>query len=250
MSKNLINKSLRLPSGLLVATFSGWIAMTGCTTDRHLGNGDPVTTPGVRTSPTSGVGGSESAPTAPSNPPMMSSSGIAPRSAPRPMSAAEAAAMMVDNLPPVRILGPSSPGTAERGYVSEGIETGQFIEPDPASALDVNVTTEAFVPVTGLAALAENVVVPQLVERVPPMLPNTTLDAGTGVTVPRATNGDIRTLAPRAGAATPAGSRSSVAATAVDRSGRTLLTPTGASGDVRVMRTVDGRVVVTNARSQ
>lgn len=206
MSRNLKQRNLRAPSGLLAVALSTSLAFAACTTDRTLGNGDPVTTPGVRTTPTSGVGGSESAPTTPeSNPPMMSSSAL--RSAPTAMSAAEAAARMVDNLPPVRVLGPSSPDAAERGYVSEGLETGQFIEPDPARSLDLDIGTESAVPVTGLAVTAENVVVPQLVQPVPPMLPESS-----------AMNAATRTLRPT----------------------------NATSGTVRVMRTSDGRVVVTN----
>lgn len=212
MSKNLRNQNLRARSGLLAVAFSASLALAGCTTDRHLGNGDPVTTPGVRTSPTSGVGGSETAPTNP-NPAMMSSSsaGVELRSAPRPISAAEAAALMVDNLPPVRVLGPSSPDAAGRPYESDGIETGQFIEPDPSATLDLTVGTQAAAPATGLAVLADNVVVPQVVQPVPPMLPESS---------------------------------------AMGAASRSLRATNAASGGVRVMRTGDGRVVVTNARSQ
>lgn len=207
MSKTLKKIKLRGPSGLLAVAFSASIVLAGCSTDRHLGNGDPVTTPGVRTSPTSGVGGSETAPTTP-NPPMMSSSGVALRSAPPPISAAEAAALMVDDLPPVRVLGPSSPDAAASPYVSDGIETGQFVEPDPAAMLNVDAGAQRTVPATGLAVLADNVVVPQVVQPVPPMLPESSA----------------------MGAAT-----------------RTLRATNAASGSVRVMRTGDGRVVVTNA---
>lgn len=111
------------------------MAAFGCTTDRNLGNGDPVTTPGVRTSPTgSSSPGSESAPT---NPPMYSSSASYDQALPPVsrrnirLSPDQAAAVMAQHQaqPRVRVLGPSGAGMAagsstvaagQRGYVSDG----------------------------------------------------------------------------------------------------------------------------------
>jgi hypothetical protein len=47
MSKSLIEKNLG-KSTLAAVSLVLTIAAFGCTTDRNLGNGDPVTTPGLR----------------------------------------------------------------------------------------------------------------------------------------------------------------------------------------------------------
>jgi hypothetical protein len=105
------------------------MAAFGCTTDRHLGNGDPITTPGVRTSPTGGAAtGSETAPTPP---PMTSASRFDAAAATgriQRLSPDEAAAIVAANLPRVRVLGPSSPGAPGQGYASDG-RTGTFSWP-------------------------------------------------------------------------------------------------------------------------
>lgn len=274
MIKNLKNRQLRQRSTLLAVALSTTLALGACTTDRHLGDGDPVTTPGVRTTPTSGVGGSESAPT---NPPMMSSTGVAVRSAPRPMSAAEAAALLVDNLPPVRVLGPSSPDAATRGYVSEGLQTGQFVNPairtNPQLSVNSSISSQPVEAVTsgvgGVAGLAGGVA-PAIVSA-----PGTTVTALSGATgsvaaTPVVTNAIAATgvaapapgtglaLGGNAGAVSvPTGtvvttSTGTVATTAAANTSRRLLTTssaaTGANG-VRIVRATDGRVIVTNANS-
>jgi hypothetical protein len=277
MTKNLKNSKLRQRSTLLVVALSTTLALGACTTDRHLGDGDPVTTPGVRTTPTTGVGGSESAP---SNPPMMSSTGIAVRSAPRPMSAAEAAALLVDNLPPVRVLGPSSPDAATRGYVSEGLQTGQFVNPairtNPQLSVNSSISSQPVEAVTsgasGVAAVAGGVA-PVIAGA--PATTLTTLNSSTATVVgaaPVVTNAGAATgiAAPANGSGLAVGgnvgavgvptgtsvttstSGVTVATTAAANTTRRLVTTSSANtgaGGVRIVRSTDGRVVVTNADS-
>jgi hypothetical protein len=132
MSKTLKSNNLfERPANrtLLAVSLCAIMAAFGCTTDRNVGNGDPVVTPGLRTSPTGNLGGSE---TAPMPPPMMSSySGEALPTVQRRVarvSAAEAAAIMAEHQPRVRYLGPGAPGAPNRPYVSDG-RTNQFTNP-------------------------------------------------------------------------------------------------------------------------
>lgn len=134
MSKVLTHKSLRRRSplrALLVVSLTISLAAVGCTTDRTLGDGDPVTTPGVRSMPTGGTStGSESGS---QNPPMMSSSRFdevaLPVVRPRRLTPDEAALIMAERAPRVRVLGPAMPGDPGRPYASEGLVTGQWINP-------------------------------------------------------------------------------------------------------------------------
>lgn len=119
MSKALKNSNLSGGSGtraLLVISLSAALAAFGCTTDRNIGNGTPLTTPGMRVSPTSGSAspGSETAPTTP--PSMTSSSSLSAQPLPVVqrrsvrVSPAEAAAIMAQHQPRVTYLGPADPG--------------------------------------------------------------------------------------------------------------------------------------------
>jgi hypothetical protein len=108
---------------LLVISLCAAMAAFGCTTDRNLGNGDPVVTPGLRTSPIGGNSSGSETPVVP--PPMMSSyTGadalpvVRPRLAPQ-TTAAEAAAIMAEHQPRVRVLGPASPDSGGRPYYSD-----------------------------------------------------------------------------------------------------------------------------------
>lgn len=119
MSKSLSKSNLSERSAtrpLLAVFLCASMAAFGCTTDRNLGNGDPVVTPGVRSVPTGGSSaGSESEPVPP---PMMSSStdGSHPRIA--RLTADQAAAIMAQQQR-VRVLGPASPDNGGRPYVSD-----------------------------------------------------------------------------------------------------------------------------------
>lgn len=128
MSKSLQNSNLSERSpirALLAVSLCASMAAFGCTTDRTLGNGDPVVTPGSRTSPTSGTSaGSESGALPP---PMMSSFSngsvpVLPRSG--RLTADAAAAIMLDQQPRVRVLGPVAPGPG-RPYLSDQMMASQ-----------------------------------------------------------------------------------------------------------------------------
>ncbi len=114
---------------MLAITLAASLAALGCTTNHNLGNGTPTRSgPEVRTAPTSGVtGGGE----VPANPPMTSSynrSEILPVVKPRLIrrSADEAAAIMAGSQPVRgRYLGVVNPGSAARGYQSDGIQNFQ-----------------------------------------------------------------------------------------------------------------------------
>src|SRR5690242_12353284 len=116
MSKALKNSNLSRRSAtraLAALSLSFSLVAFGCTTDRSLGNGDPVMTPGLRSNPTSGNStGTESAPTVPQ--PMTSSSSIgndralAVATFRNGMSRADqAAALMAQQQPRERYLGQS-----------------------------------------------------------------------------------------------------------------------------------------------
>lgn len=135
MSKSLIKSNLaeRFPTrALLAVSLCATMAAFGCTTDRTLGNGDPVVTPGSRTSPTSGTSAGSESEAVP--PPMMSSmsssmsssfsNGSVPvRTIHGRLSADEAAAIMAQQQPRVRVLGPVSPGP--RSYASNQMMVAQ-----------------------------------------------------------------------------------------------------------------------------
>ena len=141
MNKALKNSNLpQRPAirPLLAISLTLSLAAFGCTTDRTLGNGDPVTTPGLRTSPTGGSSiGSESTSSSQSLPPSMTSSSSSrfdalPAVTPKKrLTADQAAAIMAQyqSAPRVRVLGPALPGAAGRAYASDGVVTGQYINP-------------------------------------------------------------------------------------------------------------------------
>ena len=125
MSKVLKNSDLTERPAirtLLAFSLCASIAAFGCTTDRTLGNGDPVVTPGLRTSPTGGAAtGTETEATPP---PMMSSySGAQALPTVRPrvarVSREEAALILAELQPRVRVLGPVAPGNGSHGYASD-----------------------------------------------------------------------------------------------------------------------------------
>ena len=119
-------RGVRIIVGLALVAL---LAAIGCTTNRTHAAGEPyIGGPSVGpSSPTSNSSGT-SVPTTPQ--PMTSSYRGGEQSeftAPRPhrLTPDEAALIMADHLPKVRVLGPSDPGIANRPYVSAGIVTGQ-----------------------------------------------------------------------------------------------------------------------------
>jgi hypothetical protein len=161
MSKSLKNNNLSERAAtrtLLAVSFVAAMAAAGCTTDRNLGNGDPVVTPGLRTSPIGGVSpGSESAPTPP---PMMSSySGAEALATVRPRvarpSAAEVAAILAErHQPRMRVLGPSWPGNAGRSYASDRTLSTQQLD----RRYTINSSIFNPTPVEGIASGAGEVI--------------------------------------------------------------------------------------------
>lgn len=138
MSKTLKNSNLTqhpATRALVAVSLSFSLAAFGCTTDRTVGNGSPVTAPGVRNTPTSGTStGTEPAPTPP--PSMTSSSSyVGAQALPTVqrrgarVSAAEAAALLAQQQPRVRYLGPAYPGGTQSGSASANQVTGQFQNP-------------------------------------------------------------------------------------------------------------------------
>jgi len=147
MSKVLNRHNLserRAPRTLLAVSLTFALAAFGCTTDRNLGNGDPVTTPGLRSNPAGSSTGSETPPTIP---PSMTSSFtevVAPAGQARPirrLTAEQAAMIMADQQPRVKVLGPASPGNGNAGFYSLSNPTGQL--ENPAMRVNPQVTVNS-----------------------------------------------------------------------------------------------------------
>jgi len=120
MRKVLIHRNL---NPLLALSLVASLAAFGCTTNSMRGSGEPYTGgPGVGPASPSSTSGT-SVPTTP--PPMTSSYTRADepaqplRSYKPPLSHAEAAAIMAEHQPRVRVLGPVDPGPANRPYASD-----------------------------------------------------------------------------------------------------------------------------------
>jgi len=126
MGKHHESKDLaasRTSRSLLAVSLAASLAAFGCTTNQNLGNGTPVRSGGeLRSAPTSGVtSGQERA----TPPPMTSSynrADVLPRVTPRTVSRSERAAAIMSGQQQAlrgRYLGPASPGSGGRGYVSD-----------------------------------------------------------------------------------------------------------------------------------
>ncbi len=118
---------------LLAMSLAAAVAAFGCTTDRTLGNGDLNDRSGVRMTPTGGVtSGSE---TAPPMPPPMTSSYSRPETTTRAkgtikrLTPDEAALIMAQQRPTVRVLGPVSPALSGNVYYSANVVSGQWQNP-------------------------------------------------------------------------------------------------------------------------
>lgn len=143
MSKALKNSNLSQRSSvrsLLAISLTLSLATFACTTDRTLGNGDPVTTPGVRTSPTGGGSiGSESTSSGQSSLQSMTSSSssrfdalpVVTRRGRLTHDQAAAIMAQYQSAPRVRVLGPAVPGEPGRPYASDNIATGQYLTAAP-----------------------------------------------------------------------------------------------------------------------
>lgn len=171
MSKSLKNKNLiqrNASRSLLALSLSMSMAAFGCTTDRTLGNGSPVTTPGVRTSPTSTPAtGSETAPSVPGSMTSSSSYNAAqavptmPRTARngrvQRLSPEQAAALMAQHQsqPRVRYLGVAYPGGQQSGLgqSATGHQTGQY--QNPALITDGRLTVNSSISSAPVPAITD-----------------------------------------------------------------------------------------------
>jgi len=201
-------------NALLAISLVASLAAFGCTTNTMRGAGEPWTGgPGVGPASPSSTSGT-SVPTTP--PPMTSSytradEPVKPmRSHMRPLSAAEAAAIMAGHQPRVRVLGPVDPGPANRPYVSDGLVTGQVAYANPQGTINSSINS----PGGGMAITSG-------------VGSNPTTDAGAAVFTQNLTAVNPTTL----GVAVPP----TTAATT--------------NGTVRVV-TTSGKVLVTNVKSQ
>lgn len=134
---------------LLALSLATTVAAFGCTTDRTLGNGDLNDRSGVRMAPTGGVtSGSE---TAPPMPPPMTSSYAQPTTSSngvrtmKRLTADEAALIMVQQRPTVRVLGPVNPALSGNAYYSANVVSGQWQNPamrtNPQSTINSSLTS-------------------------------------------------------------------------------------------------------------
>jgi hypothetical protein len=237
MSKSLIKSNLAERSStraLLAVSLCATMAAFGCTTDRTLGNGDPVVTPGSRTSPTGGTSAGSESEAIP--PPMMSSfsNGSVPvRNFDGRLSADEAAAIMAEQQPRVRVLGPVSPGPRP----SYGASQMMLAQQQAGGQTSVNstlysgptevITSGAGEPVAGVDT--SGVVVGTDGSAAAPVIAGSSVTTGTATTAAAGTNvtnaaGPV--IAPTGTAITP--TSSAVSNPAAFASVRTL-SPTAAS---------------------
>jgi hypothetical protein len=141
---------------LLAVSLAVTLAAFGCTTDRNVGDGTPVTTPGLRGTPTGGAAtGTQSTP---QSPPMYSSSSARfdsvalPAVRPRRVTPDEAALIAAEMAPRVRVLGPAYPA-ANTQNTSAGLVTGQWVNPamqtNPQLTINSSLTSN---PTAGIAS--------------------------------------------------------------------------------------------------
>ena len=140
-------KNLFGQRALLAVSLTASIAAFGCTTDRHLGNGDPVVTPGLRTTPTSSpTSGSESGPMYSSYSQRSVDMSIR-NGAPAASSAAGIATTLAELQPDVKVLGrTTADAVTPPGAWSASQVTGQFQNPalatNPRLTVNSSVTSQ------------------------------------------------------------------------------------------------------------
>ncbi|MFL6247018.1 MAG: hypothetical protein ACJ74H_13390 [Thermoanaerobaculia bacterium] len=224
MSKSLKDSNLserRVIPTLLAVSLCASIAAFGCTTDRNVGNGDPVVTPGLRTSPTGGATTGTETESVP--PPMMSSySGAQALPAVQPrvarISREEAALLLTEMQPRVKVLGPVAPGPSPsangRVYASDqialrlqSVEARSTINSSIYSpAPDAGIISGAGEPVGGVTVIGGDVLGAGVTPTSNVAGTATTATAaatatptGTAIATPSAL-GSVRTLSPTAAA--------------------------------------------------
>jgi len=262
MRKVLRNQNLKM---LLALSLAASLAAFGCTTNSTWGSGQPWTGgPGVGPASPSSTSGTS----VPSTPPPMTSSytradePVKPmRSHMLPLSHAEAAAIMAQHQPRVRVLGPVNPGPANRPYASDRIVTSQqayvnpqytinssINNPQPGTAITSGVGAGGVTSDAGAAVFTQNLttLTPTVLGAALP--PTTAASTTGGAAATTTTNATIGTTTTAAAASTPA--TVSTAATVSTGTGTVLVnTPAVTNGNVRVVNT-SGKVVVTNVKSQ
>jgi hypothetical protein len=240
MRKTLRNRNLL--AFALIAT----LAAFGCTTNRTHGAGEPyLGGPSAGpTMPTSNTGGTS----VPTTPPPMTSSYRGNEQAlvtrPHKLTPDEAALVMADHLPKVRVLGPVDPGVA-RPYASDRVVTGQtlsYASLNPQVTVNTTLNSPATPAITSGADVSGGVssaVVfsPSVAAATPTTAAATVSPTNAAATVPSTTATSATTTA------TTATTPTTTAASVVNNA----MTATG-SGSVRVL-TNNGRVTVTNASS-
>ena len=268
MRKVLSNSNLHERRGVrIIVGFAlvASLAVFGCTTNRTHAEGEPyIGGPSVGpSSPTSSNYGT-STPTTP--PPMTSSykgSEQAEFTAPRPhrLTPDEAAMIMADHLPRVRVLGPAAPGPATRPYASEGLVTGQVaiagLQPVTANT---TLNSPATPSITSGADFSGASAAPTLTGSLATVTPTTAAIAVTPgafagggtptVTGTTSTNATPTATTAATGTTTTASSTVSVSPTTTNApaTARGLNANVTTNGSVQV-RSTNGRVTVTNVSS-
>jgi hypothetical protein len=233
----------------LVVTLAGF----GCTTNRTHAEGEPyLGAPSVGPSSPTSTNGS-SVPTTPQ--PMTSSyrGNEQALATPRPhrLTPDEAALIMADHLPRVRVLGPVDPGKSTRSYASDGMVTGQV--QNAAAYLNPQVTINSSITSPGVAAITNGAggdaassggaIFTQASTLATPTTAGLTtpITSASSTSAPTTTLG-IMTPITAASATTPA---TTTAATTTNTTSSLNTTAVAANGNVRVA-TGNGKIVVTN----
>ncbi len=249
MRKTLRNKNIL--AFALIAT----LAAFGCSTNRTHGEGEPyMGTPGVGPmAPTSNTGGTS----VPTTPPPMTSSYRGNEQAlvtrPHKLTPDEAALIMADHLPKVRVLGPVNPGVGQP-YASDRVVTGQtlnYANLNPQVTVNSTLNSPATPVVTSGADLngdvASAAVFPQSVAGTTPTTAANMVSPTTASATVPAASATTTTLTPTTASATVTPTTAATGTSNV--SVNTLSTnaaTASANGNVRVL-TTNGRVTVTNA---
>ncbi|MDP9193537.1 MAG: hypothetical protein M3P06_17730 [Acidobacteriota bacterium] len=273
MSKLLIESNLRertTKRALLAVSLCAIMAALGCTTDRNLGNGDPVVTPGLRSAPTAGApSGSESEPLPP---PMMSSySSSAPQpsysSSPQPrlarLSADEAAAIIAQQQRRVRVLGTISPNIGGRPYESDRLlpqqrtEVRSSVNSTIYSQPTEAITSGAGEPVGSVDATANafdtNGVTLTSGGNTAPAISGSTVPTGTTASTTPVTNAGAPVISPLGAGITPTSNALSApggfaSVRTLSPTASSVLNPPASISGVRVINS-NGRVTITNTGS-
>lgn len=265
MRKALNSSDLRyrqIARALLAISLVASMAAFGCTTNRTHGEGEPyVGGPRVGSSSSSSTYGT-SVPTTP--PPMTSSyrgkDQARVNSRVHRLSADDAALIMADHLPRVRVLGPVNPGNP-RSYGSAGVVTGRFVNPalatNPQATINSSISSQPVAAISSgaggdtsssAAIISGNLTAVNPTTSSAAVLPPTMTSSSTiAPSTVAATTAPV-TAASTATTTTPtmASVNTGVGAAGAPVTVRTLnAAATTGSGDVRV-RTASGRVVVTN----